>query len=507
MGVQWGMSIPLLVSTALAAWLAAGTQQTAPPAAPSRPAAPAPTSAPSSVPLPQGAAADAPSLQRFHAWLEAFNSADRAKLAQFVETQAPGRASRIDQDLDFSRRTGGFTLRKIVEVTPARTVAFVEEREGENFVQITFDVDPAAPHAMTQFEPRIVPRPPEFAIPRLTEAQLAPALRAAAERAAASDRFSGAIAVAKKDAMIYTGAFGMADREKPVANTPDTRFRNGSMNKMITAVAVLQLAQAGKLKLTDPIGTYLTDYPNKDLASKVTVHHLLTHTGGTGDIFTPEYAARRLEMKTHADYLALYGQRGVAFEPGSRFAYSNYGFVLLGAIVERVSGGSYYDYVREHVYVPAGMASTGSQPEEEAVPGRAIGYTRPPGATAWTPNTGTLPYRGTSAGGGYTTAGDLVRFANAILSHKLLNAEHTTLLLTGKAEMVGGGPPGNRYAYGFMDGTDDGRRVVGHGGGAPGQNGELAIYPDSGYIIVVLANLDPPAAGRLAQFVKNRLPK
>src|SRR5207245_1733128 len=150
----------------------------------------------------------------------------------------------------------------------------------------------------------------------------------------------------------------------------------GSMNKMFTAVAVLQLAQAGKIKLTDPIGKYLTDYPNKDLASKVTIHHLLTHTGGTGDIFGPEFEAHRLELKTLQDYVKLYGKRDLQFDPGTKWEYSNYGFLLLGVLIEKVSGKSYYDFVAENIYKVAGMTNSGSEPESVEVANRSKGYMR-----------------------------------------------------------------------------------------------------------------------------------
>src|SRR5678816_2353300 len=118
-------------------------------------------------------------------------------------------------------------------------------------------------------------------------------------------------------------------------------------NKMFTATSILQLVQAGKIKLTDALGKYVTDYPNREVATKVTIHQLLTHTGGTGDIFGPEFDAHREELRTLADYVRLYGRRGPEFEPGSRWAYSNYGFILLGAVIERVTGHSYYDYVQQ----------------------------------------------------------------------------------------------------------------------------------------------------------------
>jgi len=149
--------------------------------------------------------------------------------------------------------------------------------------------------------------------------------------------------------------------------------------------------QSGKVTLNAPLGTYLTDYPNRDVATKVTIHHLLTHTGGTGDIFGPEFTAHRLELKTLDDYVKLYGARGLEFEPGTRWQYSNYGFLLLGVIVERASGLSYYDCVRDRIFKPAGMTGSGSEPEDAAVPGRAKGYMRQKGA--WVLNTDTLPYR------------------------------------------------------------------------------------------------------------------
>jgi CubicO group peptidase (beta-lactamase class C family) len=232
----------------------------------------------------------------------------------------------------------------------------------------------------------------------------------------------------------------------------------------------------------------------------VKIHHLLTHTGGTGDIFGPDYEAHRLELRTLQDYIKLYGRRDLEFEPGSKWEYSNYGFVLLGAIIEKISGQSYYDYVREHIFAPAGMTSTGSDPEDQPVPDRSIGYMR--GPDGWRPNADTLPYRGTSAGGGYSTVEDLVRFAAAIEENRLLNAHYTELLTTGKP-----GTPDNSYAYGFNDHQVNGTRCFGHGGGAPGMNGDLKICPSVGYVVAVLSNLGPPSAERISDFITNRLPE
>jgi D-alanyl-D-alanine carboxypeptidase len=339
----------------------------------------------------------------------------------------------------------------------------------------------------------------DLVLHRLTEAEALAALESFVREEAAADRFGGAVLVAKDGQVLFGEAYGLADREREIPNTVQTRFRIGSMNKMFTAVAILQLVEAGEVELTAPLGTYLADYPNREVAEQVTIHHLLTHTGGTGDIFGPEFDAHREELRTLADYVELYGERGPEFEPGSRWAYSNYGFILLGAVIEAVAGRSYYDHVDEHVYQPAGMTRTGSVPEDQAVPDRAIGYMDPSGGTDWRPNTDTLPYRGTSAGGGYSTVGDFARFAEALLNHELLSPDSTELLITGTEEIG----PGVGYAYGFEDHRDvEGNGWVGHGGGAPGMNGDLRIYPASDYVVVVLANLDPPVAQRV-----HRLPR
>jgi len=447
--------------------------------------------------------ADTPAAHQLSGWLAAFNSGDKATFLAFLQKNYPDRAKDIDGAMDFRQRTGGFDLKQAGDCSATKCSALVQERDSDQFARMVVAVDAAEPHAIKSVELNAVPRPAEFAIPRMTEAEALKAFRDSLDRAAAADGFSGAALVAKNGKPIFTAVYGMADRDKKIPNKLDTKFRIGSMNKMFTATAVLQLVQAGKINLNDPLGKYLSDYPNKDVASKVTIHHLLTHTGGTGDFFGPEFDKHRLELRTLQDYVKLYGDRALAFEPGSRWEYSNYGFLLLGLVVEKASGQDYYDYVREHIFSPAGMHSTDSLPEDQTVPDRSVGYTRMD-SPVWRPNVDTLPYRGTSAGGGYSTVEDLLAFANGLESHKLLDAKHVDLLTTGKVPT----PRGSKYAYGFTDEVSaDGVRCFGHGGGAPGMNGELTICPQSGYVIAVLANLDPQAASHAADFIVARLPK
>ena len=440
--------------------------------------------------------------QRAKGWLDAFNSGDRTTLLAFLQKYRPNAVEHIDDALEFRQRTGGFELEKTEESTATHFSALVKERGSDQFARIVFDIAPDAPNKIIKLELRAIPRPAEFAIPRLSQNEAIEVLAKQLQTESAADRFSGAALVAKNGKILFEHAYGLADREKKSPNTLDTQFRIGSMNKMFTAVCILQLVQSGKVQLSDAFGKYLTDYPNKDMASRVTIQQLLTHTGGTGDFFGPEFDKHRLELKTLQDYVKLYGNRPVAFEPGSRFEYSNYGFLLLGVIIERVTGQSYYDYVRERVFKPAGMTSTDSLPEDQPVALRSTGYMKE-GQVPWKDNTDTLPYRGTSAGGGYSTVGDLFKFAAALEEHKLLDAQHTEMLVTGKVD-TGRGP--DRYGFGFFDTSEGGMECFGHGGGAPGMNGDLKVCPKSGYIIAVLANIDPPAAQRASGFVANRLP-
>jgi D-alanyl-D-alanine carboxypeptidase len=442
--------------------------------------------------------------EQLAAWLAAFNTADLEKIAAFrrssLARELPGSPS-LETVRDFAEQIGGFVLVRTEESTSTKCVAILRELESEQYVRASVEVEPAAPHKIIALELQPIPTPEDLLPPRMSEEAALSALRSKVDALVAADRFSGAVLVAKDGVPILAEAYGFADRERKLANTVDTRFRLGSMNKMFTAVALVQLAQAGKIELDAPIGTYLRKYPNADVASKVTPHHLLSHTGGTGDIFGPEFDAKRLELRTHADYVKLYGARGLEHEPGSQWRYSNYGFVLAGAVIEAVTRKSYYDHVAKAVYAPAGMTSTASPPEGDGLSGRVVAYSRASRKEPWASAADTLPWRGTAAGGGDSTVKDLLAFANALTNHRLLDAEHLELVTTSKA------PPetGIQYGYGFSIDAIAGVRCFGHGGGAPGMNGQLYIC-ESGYTIAVLANFDPPVAGQIAAFVAARLP-
>jgi CubicO group peptidase (beta-lactamase class C family) len=447
--------------------------------------------------------------RQFTAWLDAFDAHDRAKLRAFYGANADADAGtppgdveeRAEHDLRVGTLVGAFDVQRIESDTPTRAQVLMKERDIDLYARVSIEVAADEPHRVVKLDLEPVATPGDLLPPRASEADVLRALQQRLDATVSGDRFSGAVLIAKNSAPVFTRAAGMADRERKVANELSTRFRIGSMNKMFTAVAILQLVQAQKISLADPLGKLVPDYPNKNVATKVTVEHLLSHTGGTGDIFGPEFDAHRDTLRTLDDYVRLYGNRDLDFEPGSRWDYSNYGFILLGVIIEHVTGRTYYDWVDAHVFGPAGMTSTGSLPEDQPVAKRAVAYTTHGGGGAWVSAASTLPYRGTSAGGGYSTVEDLLSFANALRAHKLLDAAHTELLTTGKRDLG----DGVKYAYGFADATINGVRCIGHDGGAPGMNGEL-LACDSGYTIAVLANMDPPVAERVSGYAMLRLP-
>lgn len=427
--------------------------------------------------------------QALDAWLAAFNSGERSALEAFRQRYRAD--MNVDNQLEFRDGVGGFLLIRHEPDEGNTAVALVREVESETHAQLRVTLAPDQP---ARISVRAVPTPAEFRPARLTQQAAIDAVGAYADASAKKDAFAGALLIAQGDQVLLQKAWGQADRAKNLPNTLDTRFRLGSMNKMVTAVAILQLVQAGKVSLDGTLGDYLKTYPNADMRT-ITVRQLLTHRGGAGDIFGPEFDRERTRLRTHADYVALYGDRAPTHPPGSRRDYANYGFVLLGAIIEAVSGQSYYDYVDAHIFAPAGMRDTGSLPETDAMPQRARPYMRTQGR--WVDAADTLPWRGMAAGGGYSTVGDLLRFARALQNGTLIDPA-----LLAEATR----PDDSEYGYGFAAGNHDGLPWYGHGGGAPGMNTEFRVYPTLDRVVISLSNLDPPVAQRQADYYFARMP-
>ena len=322
-----------------------------------------------------------------------------------------------------------------------------------------------------------------------------------------ADEFSGAVLVAKEQRILFQQAYGMAHQSYHVPNQIDTKFNLGSMNKMFTAVAVAQLAEQGKLAFNDPVSKHLLDYP-REIAERVTIHHLLTHTSGMGSYWNERFFDVWADLRTVDDYLPLFRDDPLSFEPGEKFQYSNAGFIVLGAIIERVSGQDYFTYVREHIYEPAGMLHTDAYEMDRSIPNLAIGYTylNRNGELESGPRRNNLflnVVKGGPAGGGFSTVEDLFKFGLSLRSHRLLSPESTATLLAGRVERPD--KPGITYAYGWQNVTINGHRIVGHSGGAPGISAQFDLYLDLGYTAVVLANYDALIAPRIASILREQL--
>lgn len=443
-------------------------------------------------------------------WLQHFNAADRAGLENFIrqhysaQNLGDGNPVQLSRaQMRFRQRTGGLDLYAIEKSSDVELTALFKTRAIlAGFVRGSYQIDPAHPETIVRSGFGPGPAPPG-AFKKLSATALARDLDPKLQQLTATDQFSGVVLIAKNGKPLWQKAYGYRDREKQLPNTLDTRFRLGSMNKMFTAVAIAHLVQAGKLNFNQTIAEILPDYPNAKAASQITVDELLSHRSGIPDYFTDEYDSKKDELRSLKDYLPLFANQPAEFAPGAQYSYSNSNFIVLGLMIEKLSGESYYDYVEQHIYRRAGMQSSGTWPKNQTIDNLAIGYTQAPGGKLEN-NYPTLPARGTSAGGGDSTVGDLLRFAQALRSYKLLNRELTDVITTGKVQMDPG-DPSQKYGYGFGESRVNGHRLVGHNGGAPGMNADFEIYWNEGYVIAVLANLDPPAAGQVAEYIQNQL--
>jgi CubicO group peptidase (beta-lactamase class C family) len=303
-------------------------------------------------------------------------------------------------------------------------------------------------------------------------------VRAAATRAG----FSGEVAVMRHGRIVFAHGYGFANRARRRPVTLDTAFNLASMGKMFTGVAAAQLVQAGRLRFGDRIGKYLPRLPR--WLRSITVAQLLDHTSGLGDFFAdPGYERLRPTLTTLRAYLPLVSRERLLFRPGTRWSYSNSGFLLAGLVIERVSGEPYATYVARHVWKRAGMTHTGCYARSRLPSFAAIGYE--PGGAA---NTSTLAPVGTSAGGCYSSARDLLAFARALEGGRLLDRALTEAVTTSKVSAPGGG-----YGYGFGIRNGHGSApTIWHNGGAPGAGGELDINPRLGIVAVTVGNVSPP---------------
>jgi CubicO group peptidase (beta-lactamase class C family) len=323
---------------------------------------------------------------------------------------------------------------------------------------------------------------------------------------AAEDSFSGVVLVAKGDKLLVNRAYGFADQEWKAPNRTNTLFHMASVGKMFTAAAVLKLAGQGKISLDDTLAKWVPEYPHPE-AAKITLKQLLTHSAGIGD-----WDVRQKQAFTGAEAAAQMTQP-IQFDPGTRFAYSNAGFVLLQAVIEKASGKPFGKALDDLVFRPAGMTSTSLVPVTAVVPNRATGYLRPDddplGLGPRFSNAQFLGYVGDGAGGEYSTSRDMFAFLKSLASGKFLGAAATKEMLAPRMDFAGAARP-SKYGYGVDLPACAGHPAFGHEGGGPNSGVSSLAYRtlDTGWTVIVLSNYDPPAAGDLAfsicEFVAGR---
>ncbi len=312
------------------------------------------------------------------------------------------------------------------------------------------------------------------------------------QRLVRENRFSGAVMVDLNGEVSLEKAYGLACKTFSVPNRTDTKFNIGSLNKIFTKIAILQLKQRGLLSLDDLTGQHLPDI-RKDIATKVRISHLISFTSGLGDYFGEKFNAAIGRLRKVDDFIELFIDDPLQFEPGEDNAYSNAGYVLLGKIVEAVSGKNYYQYIRDNIYTPAGMTDSDHYERDFVTENVATGYTRhmPDGSVHETlrrRNDFIIGTKGSPAGGGYSTLRDLRRFDRAVAEHVLLDAEHSAMV------------------FRPLDASPDVKpKAIALAGGAPGLAALYLKFFEKGYTVFVLSNYDPEDVEPLAEEIRDMI--
>lgn len=439
--------------------------------------------------------------ERALAYFEAFNSGDAERMRAYFlrnlsETSLKQRSveERLATFQQLKSDLGRVEIRRMEKNAVDNVILYGQSQNGE-WLQYDFKFEPGPPHKLLTLRVDMTEEPTEENLSPLGGAEALAIIQRYLDSLAQTGEFSGAVLIADGENKTFRQAYGLASREFVIPNRIDTRFNLGSINKIFTKIAIAQLIQKGKLSFETKLGEILPDYPNKDAREKVTVRHLLNMTSGIGDFFNERFdSIPKNRLRNNSDYLQLFADKTLLFEPGARRMYSNGGYVVLGAIIEKVSRIDYYDYIRENIYRPAGMESTDSYQADMINLNLASGY----GGGMLTDennllknNFYTRPARGSAAGGGYSNVEDLLLFVRALAQGKLLDARFTNWVVTNELP-----EPQNAPSLPLEQGT------LGIAGGAPGINAMVEADFSSGLVVIVMANLDPPAAENVARRVR-----
>ena len=303
------------------------------------------------------------------------------------------------------------------------------------------------------------------------------------------NRFSGAVLVAREGKVVFSKGYGTANYDHDIANTPQTKFRIGSVTKQFTAAATLLLQERGKLNVQDSVCKFVDNCP--DAWKEITVHHLLTHTSGIPSFTNmPEYAKTHTQPTTMTELLARFKDKPLEFKPGEKFKYNNSGYVLLGHLVEKISGQTYERFLQENIFAPLKMMATGYDLDARVIKGRATGYSALGEKVVVAPFVHmSIPH---GAGALYSTVEDLFTWNEALYHDKLLASASRAAMMTVFKD---------GYAYGLAVNEKFKRQQVAHGGGIEGFTCMLSRFPAEKLTVVVLRNVDAvqPPPGKVAE--------
>jgi CubicO group peptidase (beta-lactamase class C family) len=443
---------------------------------------------------------DTPAGRRFSDLIALLNTGDAEGLKQYANANFTPSMLRVTPNdpgilgfLAEQMESGGYDVIRVLDSGPEQIGVLVRPRRNPaRTLRYVVGVEAAPPHRVAGLF--VFPAPADATGSEagpLDAAAAVAQLDSAVARAAAAGRFSGAYLLGRNGKPVLRRAYGEANREFHAPNRPETLFSLASMSKMFTGVAIARLVQAGKLGWDDPVAKHLDGWLAPDLATRITVRQLLTHTSGLGDYLGDVADGTMIRLFPDvATFKPLCAAAQVSGEPGTSFRYSNLGYVVLGAIIEKVSGRSYFDFVRDEVFAPAGMKKSAWYTTDDVVENRATAYCRADeigrSGDGWYSNVLLHGMRGTPAGGSYSNVDELLAFANALTTHKLLNAATTDSLLAPR----GATPMGGESAYGFLVGRGRGGDFsFGHAGGFPGVSTSLRVWPESGWTLIVLSNI------------------
>jgi CubicO group peptidase (beta-lactamase class C family) len=448
-------------------------------------------------------------------WFAAVNSGDSGQIRKFVDSRFGANAFRYQQSADqyaalFNKlytQSGGLEIVTVYPQQPPQPiVVLAKSKRRDRYVRVLAGLDGSEEGKLFGMGVERAQSPTakklgDIAQP-LSESEIVATINRHLDELAAAGDLSGVVLIARNDKVLVERAFGLADREAKIPNTLDTKFGLASVGKMFTAVAIAQFVKAGKLSFDDTVEKVLPDYPNKDVASRITIKQLLTHSAGMGTFFESPGYVKVKEYLNSAAEIEVYKDEKLFFEPGTKWRYSNAGYSLLAAIVERLSGKTYLEYIRENIFKPLGMRDTYTNSPGKPAPNSSVFYTQsdsdPLGLEPYTPNRNLAAGMANGFGGCCSTAGDMFRFLRAYRTGKLLGEQMTESMVSYK---VNTGPKGTqRDAYGIFETDSNGELVRGHSGGS---RVDVQMLWNSGYTVIVMTNQTPPVANTISGDIVN----